>query len=99
MDEMMGIFRMRCDKGCYTLEPEAVVSRLAADGVKPSVTDRWTRYPVTPTLSVAAFQDRVAAVPLTAAETPATRLGVAVSGAVSGCVLRNRVRIWIGRYL
>ena len=23
MDEMMGIFRMRCDKGCYTLEPEA----------------------------------------------------------------------------
>jgi len=23
MDEMMGIFRMRCDKGCYTLAPEA----------------------------------------------------------------------------
>jgi len=23
LDEMMGIFAMRCDKGCYTLEPEA----------------------------------------------------------------------------
>ena len=66
-----------------------VAIRLAADGVKPAVVERWTRYSVTPTLSVAAAQP-------SATELADWRAAVSDAGLVGACVSGARSPIaWL----
>ena len=57
--------------------------RLAADGVKPGVVERWIRYSVTPRSSVDAAQLRATLSPVTVAVGPPGWLGGEVSAAAA----------------
>ena len=63
----------------YVVPELTVAMRLAADGVKPGVVERCTRYSVTPRSSVDGFQLRATLSPFTVAVGPPGWLGGEVS--------------------
>ncbi len=63
--------------------------RLAADGVKPAVVERWMRYSVTPRSSVDAFQLRATLSLFTVAVGPPGWLGGEVSAPAALTVSRE----------
>ena len=62
--------------------------RLAADGVKPVVEERWTRYSAIPTLSVAAVQ-------LSRTSVEFWTVAARLPGAPGACVSADGFLIWM----